>query len=182
MNELQIFESPIFGTIRTLKEGGKVLFCAKDIAVALGYKRPKDAIAAHCKGAVKRRSLTGGGEQEMNFIPEGDIYRLAAKSELPGAYKFESWIFDEVLPSIRKHGVYISDKSKKRAIEAKHMNARARVAAQWIKSISQNSSRYVPVTQAKLLLVFPSSPSLPRERNTTRPGRSETCSVSQPSV
>ena len=57
MNELQIFESPIFGTIRTLKEGGKVLFCAKDIAVALGYKRPKDAIAAHCKGAVKRRSL-----------------------------------------------------------------------------------------------------------------------------
>ena len=137
MNELQIFENPMFGAIRTLKDGGKVLFCAKDIAVALGYKRPKDAIAAHCKGAVKRRSLTGGGEQEMNFIPEGDIYRLAAKSELPGADKFESWIFDEVLPSIRKHGVYISDKSKKRAIEAKHMNARARVAAQWIKIAGQ---------------------------------------------
>ena len=137
MNELQIFENPMFGAIRTLKDGGKVLFCAKDIAVALGYKRPKDAIAAHCKGAVKRRSLTGGGEQEMNFIPEGDIYRLAAKSELPGADKFESWIFDEVLPSMRKHGVYISDKSKQRAIEAKHMNARARVAAQWIKIAGQ---------------------------------------------
>lgn len=104
MSELIIFNNPEFGQIRTIEEDGKVLFCGSDVAKALGYKRPKDAVSAHCKGAVKRRTLTNGGEQEMNFIPEGDIYRLAARSELPGADQFERWIFDEVLPSIRKNG------------------------------------------------------------------------------
>ena len=108
MNELMIFNNPEFGQIRTIEEDGKVLFCGSDVAKALGYKRPKDAVSAHCKGAVKRRTLTNGGEQEMNFIPEGDIYRLAARSELPGADQFERWIFDEVLPSIRKNGGYIN--------------------------------------------------------------------------
>ena len=102
MNELKIFEHPRFGDIRTVTENGKTLFCGSDVARALGYKRPNEAITTHCKGTVKRRTPTKGGEQEMLFIPEGDIYRLAAKSELPGADEFESWIFDEVLPSIRK--------------------------------------------------------------------------------
>ena len=108
MNELQIFQNPQFGEIRTITEDGVTLFCAKDVAVALGYKRPADAITAHCKGSVIRRLPTNGGEQDMKFIPEGDIYRLAARSELPGADAFERWIFDEVLPSIRKHGGYIA--------------------------------------------------------------------------
>ena len=108
MNELMIFNNPEFGTIRTIDENGSVLFCGNDVAKALGYKSPKDAIAAHAKGAVKRRTLTDGGEQEMLFITEGDIYRLAARSKLPGAEKFESWIFDEVLPSIRRSGGYIN--------------------------------------------------------------------------
>lgn len=108
MSELIIFNNPEFGQIRTIEEDGKVLFCGSDVAKALGYKRPKDAVSAHCKGAVKRRTLTNGGEQEMNFIPEGDIYRLASRSELPGADQFERWIFDEVLPSIRKNGGYIN--------------------------------------------------------------------------
>ena len=136
-NELQVFENPRFGAIRTLEEGGKVLFCGKDVCAALGYSNTRDALSRHCKGVVKRDTPTQSGIQEMNFIPEGDIYRLAAKSELPGADKFESWIFDDVLPSIRKHGAYISDKSKQMAIDAKHMNARARVAAQWTKIASQ---------------------------------------------
>lgn len=106
MNELTVFNSPEFGQVRTIEEDGKVLFCANDVAKALGYKIPKDAISAHCKGAVIRRLPTAGGEQPVKFIPEGDIYRLAAKSELPGADKFESWIFDEVIPSIRKTGSY----------------------------------------------------------------------------
>lgn len=107
MNELQIFQNPEFGEIRTIEENGKVLFCGSDIAKALGYKRPNDAISAHCRGTVKRRITDSiGRDQEMNFIPEGDIYRLAAKSELPGAERFESWIFDEVIPSIRKTGGY----------------------------------------------------------------------------
>lgn len=111
MNELMIFNNPEFGEIRTIEENGKVLFCGKDVAVALGYKRPADAITAHCKGSVIHRLPTNGGEQDMKFIPEGDIYRLAAKSELPGAERFESWIFDEVLPSIRKHGAYMTEET-----------------------------------------------------------------------
>lgn len=109
MNELMIFNNPEFGEIRTVEENGNVLFCGSDVAKALGYKRPNDAISAHCRGTVKRRITdTIGREQEMNFIPEGDIYRLAARSELPGADQFERWIFDEVLPSIRKNGGYIN--------------------------------------------------------------------------
>jgi prophage antirepressor-like protein len=107
MNELMIFDNPKFGNIRTIEEDGGVLFCGSDVARALGYKRPKDAIAAHCKGAVKRRTHTEGGEQEMVFVREGDIYRLAARSKLPGADEFERWIFDEVIPSVRKSGGYI---------------------------------------------------------------------------
>ncbi len=108
-NELMIFNNPEFGEIRTIEEGGKVLFCGSDVAKALGYKNPTKAIADHCKGTVERRTNDSlGRQQNMKFIPEGDIYRLAAKSELPGADKFESWIFDDVLPSIRKHGAYMT--------------------------------------------------------------------------
>lgn len=109
MNELQIFENSEFGTVRTVQLEGKIYFVANDVAKALGYKRPADAVTAHCKGSVKHRYLTDGGEQELKLIPEGDIYRLVIKSQLPSAEKFESWVFDEVLPSIRKHGVYAVD-------------------------------------------------------------------------
>lgn len=108
MNELKAFNNPDFGEVRTLEEDGKVLFCASDVAVALGYAKPRNAIATHCKGALKRGILTAGGNQEMTFIPEGDVYRLIAKSKLPGAERFENWVFDEVLPSIRKTGGYIA--------------------------------------------------------------------------
>lgn len=116
MNELMIFNNPEFGEIRTIEEDGKVLFCGNDVAKALGYSSPKDAISRHCKGALIRRLPTNGGEQDMKFIPEGDIYRLAAKSELPGAERFEVWIFDEVLPSIRKHGAYMTPEVLEAAI------------------------------------------------------------------
>lgn len=108
MNDLQIFNNPQFGEVRTITEDGVTLFCGSDVAKALGYKKPQNAIATHCKGALKRGIPTNGGIQEMLFIPEGDIYRLAARSELPGADAFERWIFDEVLPSIRKTGAYLT--------------------------------------------------------------------------
>lgn len=117
MNELMIFTNPEFGEIRTIEEDGKVLFCGSDVAKSLGYKNPTKAIADHCKGIVERRTNDSlGRQQNMKFIPEGDIYRLAAKSELPGADKFESWIFDEVLPSIRKHGAYMTPETLEAAI------------------------------------------------------------------
>lgn len=119
MNELMIFNNPEFGEIRTIEENGKVLFCAKDVAEALGYKDTTNAIKQHCKGVVKRHlphPQSSSKKLEMNFLPEGDIYRLAAKSELPGAERFESWIFDEVLPSIRRHGAYLTPETLEAAI------------------------------------------------------------------
>jgi len=86
-----------------------VYFVGNDVANALGYKRTADAITAHCKGSVKYRYLTNGGEQELKVIAEGDIYRLIVKSKLPSAERFEKWVFDEVLPSIRKNGGYINN-------------------------------------------------------------------------
>lgn len=107
--KIKIFENEEFGSVRTIEENGKVLFCGSDVAKALGYRRPKDAINAHCKGAVKRRLLTNGGAQEMKMISEGDVYRLISHSRLPSAEKFESWIFDDVLPTIRRTGGYVSN-------------------------------------------------------------------------
>ena len=105
--DLQVFSNDLFGEIRILTENDKVLFCGKDIASALGYVRPRDAIRKHCKGASFRSVPTSSGVQEMSFIPEGDLYRLIIKSQLPSAEKFEKWVFDEVLPQIRQTGGYI---------------------------------------------------------------------------
>lgn len=108
-HEMQVFQSAEFGNIRTVTEGdGKVLFCGKDITEALGYTNPRKALADHCKGVTKRYTLTDGGRQELSFIPEGDVYRLICSSKLPGAERFERWVFDEVLPAIRKHGGYLT--------------------------------------------------------------------------
>lgn len=108
MNQMEIFKNPEFGSIRTFEQDGKVLFCGLDIAVALGYSNPREALRRHCKGVVKRDTLTEGGPQQLSFIPEGDVYRLIVHSKLPSAERFERWVFDEVLPSIRKHGAYIT--------------------------------------------------------------------------
>jgi prophage antirepressor-like protein len=103
-NNLQIFNSPEFGQIRTVELNGKIYFVGKDVAEALGYVRPRKAIQDHCKGVLKQDILTNGGLQEMTVIPEGDVIRLATKSKLPSAEKFESWVFDEVIPQIRQTG------------------------------------------------------------------------------
>lgn len=98
-------------SLRTLTdENGNALFCANDVAKVLGYARPADAVSAHCKGSVIRRPLkTAGGIQQVRFITEGDLYRLIVSSKLPAAEQFERWIYDEVLPSIRKHGIYATE-------------------------------------------------------------------------
>ena len=117
MNELMIFNNPEFGTVRTLEENGVVLFSATDVARALGYSNPYDAIARHCKGVVKREGVSRTTNQygttteqsaEMSFIPESDLYRLVFSSKLPTAEKFTDWVTEEVLPSIRRTGGYIA--------------------------------------------------------------------------
>ena len=111
-NKLRIFENEEFGFIRTITKEDKVLFCASDVAKALGYARPNDAISQHCRYTAKHRiphPQSPDKEIGMIFIPEGDVYRLIVRSKLPSAQKFESWVFDEVLPDIRKHGMYLTD-------------------------------------------------------------------------
>ena len=119
MNELQIFNNNQFGEIRTIEDNGKVLFCGADVAKALGYARPNDAITAHCRCTVKCRiphPQAPDKEIEMSFIPEGDVYRLITHSKLPTAEKFERWVFDEVLPTIRKHGAYLTPEALEQAM------------------------------------------------------------------
>lgn len=106
MNELQIFNSEEFGEIRTAEIDGKPYFVGTDVAKALGYSNPRKAILDHCKGVTKRDTPTSSGIQSMSYINEGDLYRLIMKSKLPSAEKFESWVMDEVLPTIRKTGSY----------------------------------------------------------------------------
>lgn len=117
MKRLQTFTNTEFGQIRTIDINEKTYAVGNDVAKSLGYARPYEAVTAHCKGAVSYRVLTEGGEQEVKVIPEGDIYRLIVKaadqSKNPAikekAERYERWVFDEVLPSIRKHGMYAKD-------------------------------------------------------------------------
>ena len=107
MNQMEIFKNPEFGSIRVIEENGKYLFCGLDIAVSLGYSNPRDALSRHCRCVVKRdvpHPQSSDRKISMTFIPEGDVYRLIVHSKLPSAERFERWVFDEVLPTIRKHG------------------------------------------------------------------------------
>jgi prophage antirepressor-like protein len=111
MSNIQVFNHEMFGELQVLVENGNVYFPATEVAKTLGYSNPSDAIIKHCKkeGVAFREVLTSGGKQQKKFISEGNLYRLIARSKLPEAEKFESWVFDEVLPTIRKTGGYVSN-------------------------------------------------------------------------
>ena len=114
--EIMIFENENFGRVRTVEKDGKIYFCGKDIAEALGYSDTAKAIRTHCKGVDEIATPTNGGIQSLKYIPEGDVYRLIVHSKLPSAEKFERWLFDEVLPEIREHGAYLSDEVIERTL------------------------------------------------------------------
>ncbi|WP_240371719.1 BRO family protein [Anoxybacteroides rupiense] len=125
MSNIRIFEHKMFGEVRFVELNGKPYAVARDVATTLGYSNPNDAITRHCKGVVKFDTLTNGGVQTLNIIPEGDIYRLIVKAAEQSknleikhkAEEFERWIFDEVLPSIRKHGAYMTEDVLERSIQ-----------------------------------------------------------------
>ena len=108
MNGLKIFNNDEFGQVRTIEIDGKPYFMASDVAKALGYTNPNKAINDHCRAITKRSTPISGKMQDVNFIGEGDMYRLITHSKLESAERFESWVFDEVLPTIRKTGGYIN--------------------------------------------------------------------------
>ena len=111
MTEIRVFNHEMFGELQVLVENGEIYFPATDVAIILGYTNPHKAIKDHCKekGVTIRSALTSGGKQQKKFINEGNLYRLIVRSKLPEAEKFESWVFDEVLPTIRKTGGYVSN-------------------------------------------------------------------------
>ena len=114
MEELKLFQSPEFGQVRTVMKDGEVLFAATDIAKCLGYANPKDAVIKHCKtNGVAFCDLIDsmGRTQNAKFITKGNVIRLVANSTLPQAEKIESWIFDEVIPSVLENGGYIATRA-----------------------------------------------------------------------
>ena len=139
-NNLQIFENDNFGQLRTIDDDGKIMFFATDVAKMLGYAKPQDAVSRHCRYSVKRGvpHPQGKGTLEVNVIPEGDLYRLITHSKLPAAEKFESWVFDEVLPTIRKTGSYKTPKQSSDREKAMLKNAQARSAKLWLE-IAKNT-------------------------------------------
>lgn len=139
MNELQIFNNPEFGEIRTINESGTVLFCGSDVARALGYTNTSKALTDHCKGDLTKRypiTDTLGRSQEAIFIPESDLYRLIFRSKLPSAERFTDWVTTEVLPSIRKNGGYIAQQE---TLSPEELMAKALMVAQ--QTIAEREAR-----------------------------------------
>ena len=118
MNELQIFENVEFGSVRTLMINDAPYFVGKDVADILGYTNPRKAISDHVdeedKGVTKCDTL--GGIQDLTVINESGLYSLILSSKMPNAKKFKHWVTADVLPSIRKHGAYMTQETLEAAI------------------------------------------------------------------
>lgn len=106
--KFQLPEEEMLNELRTVEIDGEIWFSGLDVARTLGYSNASDALIRHCRsgGIVKHDVLAGNSRQSMSFINEANVYRLIIKSKLPAAERFEEWIFEEVIPSIRKKGFY----------------------------------------------------------------------------
>ena len=118
MNEIQVFTSQKFGEIRITDNDGQPWFVATDVAKALGYERPNDAIHQHCK-KVNKISY-GELQYGLNIIPESDVYRLIMRSKLESAESFQDWVVEEVLPTIRKTGSYTTKSNLDKVPDVKY--------------------------------------------------------------
>lgn len=168
MNELKIFENKEFGEIRTVEVGEKIYFVASDVAKALGYVNDRDAISRHCRWVAKHDIPHPQSQSKIlkvNVIPEGDVYRLITHSELPSAERFECWVFDEVLPILRKTGAYEMPKKEPEndRTTIMMMNARSRMAQTYLKlaQVDTLSNTYKSILAAKASEVLAGAPLLP---------------------
>lgn len=118
MSDLQLFQNPEFGRVRIVEVNGEAWMVGKDVAEALGYKNPRQALASNVE--VEDRGVhsvdTPSGEQEMTIINESGLYSLVLSSKLPNARKFRRWVTTEVLPTVRKHGAYMTPETLQAAI------------------------------------------------------------------
>lgn len=114
MNDLKIFENEAFGAVRVVEQNGEPWLVASDVAKALGYVDPAQAIRDNCKKVNKITQQVSTTDRvhippiTFLIIPESDVYRLVMRSNLPDAERFQDWVVEEVLPSIRKHGAYLT--------------------------------------------------------------------------
>ena len=137
MNDLQIFSNPEFGQVRTVEIDGQPWLVGKDVAVALGYAKPQNAIARHVDDEDQKVAPiqgTPGGEQEMLIINESGLYSLILSSKMPKAKAFKHWVTSEVLPAIRRDGVYQSVKAQQHIEQLEAVNARLNTAIQNVSS------------------------------------------------
>ena len=118
MNELKVFDNPEFGEIRTVDIDNEPWFVGKDVASILGYKDTVNALKAHVDDEDKRgwQITTPSGTQQMTIINESGLYALVLSSKLPTAKAFKRWITHDVIPSIRKHGAYMTPEKLQEAI------------------------------------------------------------------
>ncbi len=145
MNELTVFENAQFGQVRTVEREGEPWFVGKDVAAALGYQNPRDALATHVEDEDKAGVAIHDGSQKRNMtiINESGLYALVLSSKLPTAKAFKRWVTSEVLPAIRRHGGYRlgkEERARQSVAEAKLNNSRARLAAEWRKLAQANST------------------------------------------
>lgn len=162
MDDIQIFKNEVFGEVRVAETNEEPLFCAKDVATALGYSDTADAIQRHCKSGKKVfcPHKNGMGGTNMVYIPEKDVYRLIMRSNLPNAEQFQDWVCDEVLPSIRKHGGYLTpdkieevlsnpDTIIRLAMQLKDEQSKRRDAEQHIAILTHTNKTYTATEVAK---------------------------------
>lgn len=139
MNDLQIFSNPEFGQVRTVELDGQPWLVGKDVAEALGYKNPRDAITRHVdaedKGVVKHD--TPSGEQEMLIVNESGLYSLILSSKMPKAKAFKHWVTSEVLPALRKNGVYETVKAQQHIEQLEATNERLTAAIQAVSTAKE---------------------------------------------
>lgn len=137
MNDLQIFENPEFGSVRTVEIDGTPWLVGKDVATALGYAKPQNSISRHVDPENQKVAPiqgTPGGEQEMLIINESGLYSLILSSKMPKAKAFKRWVTSEVLPAIREHGAYESVKAKQHIEQLEATNTRLNAAIQNVSS------------------------------------------------
>lgn len=147
--EIKAYNHPLFGNVRMFVDNGKPWFCATDIATSLGYSNPRKAIIDHCKsnGVTIRDVIDSmGRNQQMKFISEGNIYRLTAKSQMPKADEFESWIFDDVVPSVINTGSYSLQP------QLPNFNNPAEAARAWADQYEKNQTLALENAQKQILI------------------------------
>lgn len=148
MNELKVFENPTFGQVRTIEIDNEPWFVGKDVAEALGYRDTSDALKKHVDADDKltRRFADSGQAREMYIINESGLYSLILSSKMPKAKAFKHWVTSEVLPAIRKNGVYETVKAQQHIEQLEATNERLTAA---IHAVSTAKEQLAEVTDLR---------------------------------